>query len=210
MPHGSFISLDGVDGAGKSTQCKLLAEWLLASGREVVLCQDPGGTDVGRQLRQILLHDRNSRSPTCEALLFMASRAQLVAEVIRPALVAGKIVISDRFLLANVVYQGYAGGLEPAQLWEVGAFCTGGLEPDLTLVLDLPLDVSCSRRKASADRMESRDLDYFAKVRAGFLTEAARRPEQISVIDATYSLELTQAQLRAQISSHLPDLLRRE
>lgn len=203
MPHGYFISLDGVDGAGKSTQCRLLADWLRAEGRSVDLCQDPGGTDLGAKLRDILLHYRGTMALTCEALLFMASRAQLVAEVIRPALDAGKVVIADRFLLANVVYQGHAGGLDPAHLWSVGAFCTGGLEPDLTLVLDLPLDVSFARRKASADRMESRDREYYGRVRAGFLREAERQPDRYRVIDATPNAEQVQARLRDVVRTTL-------
>ena len=137
----------------------------------------------------------------CEALLFMASRAQLVAEVIRPALDAGQIVISDRFLLANVVYQGHAGGLDPAQLWSAGLFGTGGLEPDLTFVLDLPLDVSIARRKPSSDRMESRGDDYFAKVREGFLLEVERRPERYRVIDAALPAHVVQEQLRVHVST---------
>src|SRR5882724_1254047 len=126
MSHGLFISLDGVDGAGKSTQCRLLADWLRGQGQIVVLCHDPGGTELGKELRDILLHHRGHMALTCEALLFMASRAQLVTEVIRPAIEAGSIVITDRFLLANVVYQGHAGGLDPAALWNVGLFGTAG------------------------------------------------------------------------------------
>src|SRR5258708_25348325 len=126
MPNGLFLSLDGVDGAGKSTQCRLLADWLRAQGRDVMPCHDPGGTDLGQQLRDLLLNYRGKMSLPTEALLFMASRAQLVAEVIRPALDAGKVVIADRFLLANVVYQGHAGGLDPSDLWQVGLFRTVG------------------------------------------------------------------------------------
>src|SRR5271154_6577087 len=112
-----FLSLDGLDGTGKSTQCRLLIEWLGGEGREVVSCIDPGGTALGQELRQILLSKRRPLARECEALLFMASRAELVAEVIRPALELGKIVVSDRFLLANVVYQGHAGGLDVDLLW---------------------------------------------------------------------------------------------
>src|ERR1043166_374242 len=112
-----FISLDGLDGAGKSTQCRLLAAWLRQQGCAVTECHDPGGTPLGTEIRALLLHHRRSMSSLCEALLFMASRAQLVEEVIRPALAAGQIVISDRYLLANVVYQGHAGGLDPQMLW---------------------------------------------------------------------------------------------
>ena len=198
MPRGLFISLDGVDGAGKSTQCQLLADWLREQGKTVVLCHDPGGTPLGQELRHILLNHRGHMTLACEALLFMASRAELVAEVIRPALEAGSVVITDRFLLANVVYQGHAGGLDPTQLWNLGAFSTGGLEPDLTFVLDLTLDVSMKRRKPESDRMESRGDDYFARVRAGFLAEAKRRHERFRVIDATPSSEVVQEQLRRE------------
>jgi dTMP kinase len=200
---GLFISLDGVDGAGKSTQCRLLADWLRALGRDVVVCHDPGGTDLGQKLRDILLNYRGTMSLTAEAMLFMASRAQLVAEVIRPALAAEQVVICDRFLLANVVYQGHAGGLDPAQLWSVGLFATGGVEPDLTFVLDLPLEVSFARRKESADRMESRGLDYFAKVRAGFLSEAKRQPERFCVVDAAMSVEAVQETMRRAIMNRI-------
>jgi dTMP kinase len=119
----------------------------------------------------------------------MASRAQLVAEVIRPALNAGHVVISDRFLLANVVYQGYAGGFDVEQLWQVGRLSMGGLEPDLTIVLDLPLEQARSRRAGPADRVESRPTDYHERVRNGFLTEAKRRPDRIQVVDASQPVE---------------------
>src|SRR5688500_3880678 len=142
MANGLLLSLDGLDGAGKSTQCRLLAQWLRGQGRTVTECVDPGGTDLGAQLRALLLEYRGQMSLPCEALLFMASRAQLVAEVLRPTLDAGHVVVSDRFVLANVVYQGHAGGLDPALLWELGRFSSGGLEPDLTFVLDLPLEAA--------------------------------------------------------------------
>jgi dTMP kinase len=204
MVQRPFISLDGLDGAGKSTQCRLLAEWLRSLGWAVTECSDPGGTVLGAELRALLLGYRGTMAMRCEALLFMASRAQLVAEVIRPALESGQAVLADRFLLANVVYQGYAGGLEPAQVWDVGRFATGGLEPDLTLVLDLPLAEALGRRKASADRMESRGPEFHARVRDGFLAEAERRPDRICVIDAGGSVEAVQEQLRRTVSRHFP------
>src|SRR5262249_7263385 len=163
MARGYFLSLDGIDGAGKSTQARLLAEWLRAHGHSVVTCADPGGTTLGDRIRELLLH--REMTLQCEALLFMASRAQLTSEVIRPALEGGRIVIADRFILANVVYQGHAGGIDPERLWTIGAFATGGLEPDLTLVLDLPLELAAPRRKAAADRVESRDEHYHRRVR---------------------------------------------
>jgi dTMP kinase len=200
---GFFLSLDGIDGTGKSTQCRLLAEWLRGRGCDVVFCVDPGGTPLGQEVRQILLSGRHHLDAACEALLFMASRAQLVAKVIRPALDAGRVVLSDRFLLANVVYQGYGGGLDVEQLWRVGEMSTGGIEPDLTLLLDLPLDVAITRRGRAADRMESKPLDYHERVREGFLTEARRRPERIVVIDARPGIDEVQARLRQEVERRL-------
>jgi dTMP kinase len=203
MTAGLFISLDGMDGAGKSTQCRLLADWLRAQGRVVVVCHDPGGTDLGQRLRDILLNYRGAMALSAEALLFMASRAQLVGDVIQPALADGQVVICDRFLLANVVYQGHAGGLDTAQLWSVGLFATGGLEPDFTFVLDLPVETAFARRRESADRMESRGPEYFARVRAGFLAEVRRRPECLAVIDGSAAVDIVQAQLRAGVAQLL-------
>ncbi|GIW78592.1 MAG: hypothetical protein KatS3mg105_0399 [Gemmatales bacterium] len=180
-----FFSLDGLDGAGKSTQCRLLADWLRQKGWMVVTCSDPGGTQLGAVLRDLLLHQQFPLSVNTEALLFMASRAQLTAEVIRPALEAQQAVVSDRFLLANIAYQGYGGGLDPDLLWQVGMLSSDGLLPDLTIVLDIPVDVAMSRRHPTRpDRLESRDRDYHERVRNGFLAEARRRPDSIRVVDA--------------------------
>jgi dTMP kinase len=206
MAPGLFLSLDGPDGAGKSTQLHLLAAWLRGRGQRVTECTDPGGTDLGRRLREILLGYQGPMAVRCEALLFMASRAQLVEEIIRPALAVGNIVLSDRFLLANVVYQGHAGGLDPAELWQLGRFSTSGLEPDLTLLLDVPLAQSLSRRKEQADRLESRGTEFHDKVRAGFLTEAQRDPGRIRVIDGAASLEEVQEALREEVKRSLPIL----
>jgi dTMP kinase len=198
MPKGVFLSLDGLDGAGKSTQCQLLAEWLRGQGHAIVTCIDPGGTAIGERIRELLL-GREMTLP-CEALLFMASRAQLVAETIKPALTAGQIVLSDRFLLANVVYQGHAGGLDPEQLWSIGRFATGGVEPDLTVVLDMPFEAASARRNRPADRVEGRDMAYHRRVRAGFLAEAGRQPERIRVVDANGSVEAVQEAIRQEVA----------
>lgn len=200
MTRGVFISLDGLDGCGKSTQCRLLADWLRRQGWAVTTCVDPGGTPLGQQLRRIVLEQRGSVAMAAEALVFMASRAQLVAEEILPALDDGHAVVSDRFLLANVVYQGHAGGLDTEQLWEVGKLSTGGLEPDLTLVLDLPPELAESRRDHPADRIESRGPEYHRRVREGFLTEARRRPERIKVIDAAAAPEAVQAVIQQEVA----------
>jgi dTMP kinase len=194
-----FVSLDGIDGTGKSTQCRLLADWLRGRGLAVTTCIEPGGTPVGDALRAIVLDACRDITLPCEALLYMASRAELVARVIRPALTAGGVVVSDRFLLANVVYQGHAGGLDVNELWHIGHFVTGGLEPDLTIVLDLPVEQALARRGRFADRVEQRDRAYHERVRQGFLAEARRRPEHIRVIDASPSAEVVQAATRAVI-----------
>jgi dTMP kinase len=202
MPRPLFISLDGLDGTGKSTQCRLLAEWLRKQGTAVVECADPGGTPVGNAIRDLLLDQRQDMSLPCEALLFMASRAQLTAEVIRPGLAAGHTVLVDRYLLANVVYQGHAGGLDPDRLWQIGQLATGGLLPDLTFVLDLPVDVALSRRTGPADRVESRDLAYHTRVREGFLAEARRHPDTIQVVDASQSIQKVHEQIRHVLAAH--------
>jgi dTMP kinase len=184
MARGAFLSLDGLDGTGKSTQCRRIAEWLRGAGHEVVECIDPGGTEIGAKLREILLFGKSVQmSSRTEALLFCASRAELVEQVIRPALARGAIVISDRYLLANVVYHGHAGGLDPEGIWKIEEFGTGGILPGLTVVLDLSVEESLRRRGRDADRLESRGLAYAEKVRAGFLDEATEH-EDIIVIDA--------------------------
>jgi dTMP kinase len=195
--------LDGLDGTGKSTQCRLLADWLRAGGHAVTTCIDPGGTPLGSQLRSLVLSHRPEIDRMCEALLFMASRAQLLAEIIRPALASSHIVISDRYLLANVVYQGHAGGLDVERLWEVGRFAAGGLEPDRTIVLDLPPERAALRRGRAADRIESRDAEYQARLRQGFLAEARRCPIRIRVVDAGPPVEIVQDAIRREVSSIL-------
>ena len=155
-----FFSLDGADGGGKTTQLSLFCDWLRSSGYDVVACRDPGSTRLGDAIRHILLEGESPSGGNLpiarrsEMLLYMAARAQLVEEVIAPALKAGKTVVSDRFLLANVVYQGYAGGLDLEAIRQVGAIATAGVEPTLTFVLDAPEDVAASRLDRPLDRME--------------------------------------------------------
>ena len=206
MPKPVFLSLDGLDGTGKSTQCRLLVDWLAGQKVPVTACTDPGGTAVGQELRKLVLFGREHRiATTTEAMLFMASRAQLVEEVIRPALDRGEVVVSDRFTLANVVYQGHAGGMNPDDLWAVGRIVTGGLEPDLTLVFDVPLEVSLARRNRDADRMEERDLDFHRRVQTGFRYEAGRRPEKYRIIDATPDADAVQRAARREVARLLAD-----
>jgi len=175
-PHahpGIFLVLDGPDGGGKTTQAARLAAWLRDKGAGVVTCRDPGGTALGDRLRSILL-ERGSTlmSIRAEMLLYMAARAQLVEDVIAPALSAGRVVISDRYLLANIVYQGSAGGLMEEEIALVGMVATSGLLPDLTLVLDITPAAASARVGAARDRIEDRPLFYRECVRAGYLTAA--------------------------------------
>ncbi len=199
MDRGLLLSLDGIDGTGKSTQCRMLVDWLNLRGTPAILCNDPGGTALGSKLRSILLDKSEDISLRAEALLFMASRAELVARIIRPALESGKTVISDRFVLANVVYQGHAGGLDPAELWKVGYFSTNDLLPSMTFVLDLPIEEAVRRRGRDPDRMESRDAEYRERLRRGYLSEAQCRPDRFRIIDASASVDEIQDRLRKEI-----------
>jgi len=192
-----FFSIDGIDGSGKSTQLQLFVDWLRQGGRDVVTCRDPGSTRLGERLREILLHKSDTPiGRRSEMLMYMAARAQLVDEVIRPALDAGQTVVSDRFLLANVVYQGHAGGLDVEELWRVGEVAIAGVRPALVLLLDLDVAVAVRRMDREPDRMESQGLDFMRRVRRGYLAEAAKRPE-IVVIDAARDVDRVQADVRA-------------
>jgi dTMP kinase len=197
-----FISLDGIDGAGKSTQIELLKNWLIQRDHNVVCFRDPGATRLGESIREILLHREDiPLSMTAEMLLYMSARAQLVDEQIKPALAVGKTVICDRFLLANVVYQGSAGGLNIDDLWSIGKIATGGLCPDLTVVLDLDAEVAAGRLGASQDRLEKRGLAYFQAVRQGFLDQHPRAGRHSFVADASQPIELVHQSIRAFIQS---------
>jgi dTMP kinase len=180
-----FISFDGVDGAGKSTQVQLLRNWLVARGKTVVTCRDPGSTSLGERLRGVLLdHHGVPISRRSEMLLYMAARAQLVEEIIRPALDRGEWVLSDRYLLANVVYQAHAGGMNVDEVWETGRIATGGLMPDLTVVLDISAATARTRQNRPLDRMESQGLEFLERVREGFLAEARGNRLPIRVVNA--------------------------
>jgi len=192
-----FFSFDGLDGVGKTTQIERFVAWLTERGHDVARCQDPGSTPLGEAVRELLLGHRVPIARRAEMLLFMAARAQLVDEVIRPALERGQTVVSDRYLLANTVYQGHAGGLDVDTIWRVGAVATAGLMPDLVFVLDLPPDVAAGRIDRQRDRMESQGAEYEQRLRAGFLAEAARDPARIVVIDAARPIDVVQADIRA-------------
>jgi dTMP kinase len=195
--HGVFFSFDGIDGVGKSTQMTLFCNWLRERGQEVVFCRDPGSSELGEAIRGLLLDQHELQiCRMAEMLLYMAARAQLVEQIIQPALLSGKTVVSDRYLLANVVYQGHAGGLEAAKLWEIGQFITGGVEPNLTFLLDMAPAAATDRIQRELDRMEQHGDDFRQRLRTGFLAEAARMPDRIVVIDAARPIEVVQTDIR--------------
>ncbi|MGV3606689.1 MAG: dTMP kinase [Planctomycetaceae bacterium] len=192
-----FFCFDGVDGVGKSTQIGLLTKLLSEQNGEVVTCRDPGTTPLGEKLRGLLL-DRHGMSihRRSEMLMYMAARAQMVEEVIRPALESGKHVISDRFLLANVVYQGWAGGLSREEILAVGEVTVAGIKPDLNIILDMPADAAGKRIQREPDRMEAQGLAYMERVREGFLQEAKIDPQHVIVVNAARSIEEVHADVR--------------
>jgi dTMP kinase len=192
-----FFSFDGIDGAGKSTQVRLFVDALRERGDDVVVCRDPGSTSLGERIREVLLNsDADTPIGTrSDMLLYMAARAQLVDEVIRPALMGGKTVVSDRYLLANVAYQGHAGGLEPEVIWEVGRMATGGVEPDHVFVLDIDPAAADKRFNRPLDRMESHGGDYRARLREGFLREVKCSGGRFHLIDADRDVATIQADI---------------
>lgn len=192
-----FFSFDGIDGAGKSTQVRLFCERLSAHGLDVVACRDPGSTELGKRIREMVLsHDRATPiGLRSEMRLYMAARAQLVDEVIRPARAAGKTLVCDRFLLANIVYQAYAGGLDVSAVRQVGAIATDGVLPDCVFLLDVAIENADRRMSRPLDRMESQGLEYRRRLRDGFLAEAARSDGRIHVIDANQGIDAVQSDI---------------
>ena len=198
---GRFITFEGTEGGGKSTQINLLAARLRERGMTVRTLREPGSTPIGEEIRHTLQHSAQNQAMTAEAelLLMNASRAQLVREVIRPALHAGEIVLCDRFYDSTVAYQGYGRGLDLETVRRVIAFAVGDTRPDLTIVLHVPIDVSEARRKAreskQRDRMEELDRKFFERVEAGFKAIAAAEPKRVRVLDATESIDRVQEQI---------------
>ncbi|WP_203328852.1 dTMP kinase [Candidatus Laterigemmans baculatus] len=194
-----FIAFDGIDGAGKSTQITRLVEALQAAGRDVVSVRDPGSTAAGEAIRALVLDSDLEMHRRCEALLYMAARSQLVEERIRPALAAGQIVVSDRYLLANVVYQSAGGGEAAELLWQLGEVAISGVRPDLTVLLDLPADVALSRLDRPADRMEARGVEYLTAVREGFRKQLPRASQRTLIVDAAQSIEAMAEAIRTAV-----------
>lgn len=202
-----FITLEGIDGSGKSSQLPRLADWLRSLGLDVVTCRDPGATAAGDAVRNILLHRQEVHlAPTAEMLLYMAARAQLVAELIRPAIDRGAWVVSDRFLLSNIVYQGHAGGLDPELIRSIGQTATAGVEPDLVLWLDVDLATAAARMARPLDRLESRGDGYRERLRAGYQAEATRGDGRLRRVDAAADPDVVAARLQAEVRAAFADL----
>jgi dTMP kinase len=191
---GRFITFEGTEGGGKSTQISLLAERLREQGHTVRALREPGGTPIGEEIRHTLQHSAQNRAMTAEAelLLMNASRAQLVREIIRPALQAGEIVLCDRFYDSTLAYQGYGRQLELQLVRTIIDVAVGATSPDLTILLHVPLDISESRRSSRGgvvrDRMEELDRAFFERVEKGFMAIAAAEPKRVRVIDATQAI----------------------
>lgn len=198
-----LVSLDGIDGVGKSTQIQRLAAYLQSRGYEVLCVRDPGSTPIGARLREILLDSDLQLHRRTEAMLFMASRCEMIETTIRPALKSGKVVISDRFLLANVVYQSVGGDVAASRLWEMGRWANHGLSPDLTLLLDMPADASMKRLDRATDRMESRGLDYMQSVREAFLVELNHAGGHSAIINAELSIDDVAREIQKQVAAFL-------
>ena len=195
---GLFISFEGIDGVGKSTQADLLETWLQGIGKTVVRTLEPGGTEVGVEIRKILLHHRGDLAPRAEAALFAADRAHHVASKIRPALSRGEIVITDRYFDSSVAYQGAGRELSQTEVRDLSLWAVGGLLPDLTVLLDLPADVARNRRNGSGtepDRLESEKIEFFERARQAYLDLAKAEPNRFLVIDASATVEQMQQQI---------------
>ena len=208
-PPGTLISFEGSEGSGKSTQITRLAEHLSRRGREVIATREPGGTEIGEQIRNIIVHNSkgDEMCPETELLLFTAARAQLVRQVIAPALLRGAVVLSDRFLDSSTVYQGIARNLAPGPVEQINRFAVGNVMPHLTLVFDVPTEVSLKRIKQRAsdlpDRMERVNIAFYEKVRAGYLLLAQQWPERVVVVDGTLTPDALEKKVWSVVEKRL-------
>ncbi|PZE75132.1 dTMP kinase [Curtobacterium sp. MCBD17_019] len=204
--RGRFITLEGGDGAGKSTQAALLEDWLTEGGRTVVRTREPGGTALGERIREMVLHERGHVAPRAEALLYAADRAHHVETVVRPALARGDVVVQDRYIDSSVAYQGVARSLGADRVRAVSDWAADGLTPDLTVLLDL--DPVVGRRRVAAargtlDRLESEATAFHTAVRDAFLAMARAEPDRFLVLDATRPLEELAGAVRARVGQVL-------
>ena len=205
---GKFISFEGIEGTGKSTQAKLLQQSLLGLGYEVILTEEPGGTLISLRIREILLSvDHTNMKPLTELLLYNAARAQHIEEVILPALNRGAVVITDRFTDSTFAYQGYGRGIDLDLLESIDKIATNGLRPDMTMLLDLDVETGLKRNRRinKTDRLELEDVEFHKRVRKGYHELAAKEPERIKVLDASVGIE----ELNIVIAGIIPDFIGR-
>lgn len=206
---GKFISFEGIEGTGKSTQAKLLQQGLLGLGYEVILTEEPGGTLISLRIREILLSvDHTNMKPLTELLLYNAARAQHIEEVILPALNRGAVVITDRFTDSTFAYQGYGRGIDLDLLESIDKIATNGLRPDITVLLDLDVETGLKRNRRinKTDRLELEDVEFHERVRKGYHELAAKEPERIKVLDASVGIE----EINIVIAGIIADFLRRQ
>ena len=196
-----FITLDGIDGAGKTTQLAVIREWFAAQGRPVLFTREPGGTPLGESLRRLLLNPKTQAGLRAETLLMFAARAQHIESVILPALEGGVSVVSDRFTDATFAYQGGGRGLPEADIAQLEQWVQGSLRPSLTILLDVPLEVSLRRieRSRNKDRFEQEEADFFTRVRQSYLERAAAAPERYAVIDSSRSKAVVRRDIEAAL-----------
>ncbi len=201
-----FITFEGPEGSGKSTQARMLAAYLAECGEDVLLTREPGGTAIGDQIRSVIhSHENTAMLPVSELFLYNAARAQIVAQVIRPALAQGKLVLSDRYADSTIAYQGYGHQLDLAAVRKVTELATGGLVPDLTFFIDIGVDEGLARRKDGAkrgeefNRMDSLAREFYERVREGYLDMMRAEPERWVRIDGTPDVQLVQNELRRQM-----------
>ena len=203
MKKGLFITFEGADGCGKTTQLNLLKEHLENNGYEVVLTREPGGKGLGEKVREILLNYDGEVSNRCESFLFLADRAQNIDIIVNPAIEQGKIVLCDRHTDSSVAYQGYGRGLDINQINTLNNLATNNQKPDLTLVFDVDIETSMQRVGNEKDRMESAGKEFFNRVRNGYLELAKQEPDRIKVIDSTKSIQEVQKDVLEIIKTKL-------
>ncbi len=206
MSRGVFITLEGGDGSGKTTQAELLREWLAGKGRTVMRTREPGGTEVGVEVREIVLHHRGDITPRAEALLYAADRAHHVATVVRPALERGEVVIQDRYIDSSVAYQGVGRVLDPDEVRDLSEWATEGLRPDLTILLDLDAEAARGRldeARTRYDRLEAEASEFHDRVRSAYLGLAQAEPARFLVVDATRPVDEIAAMIRDRVSGLL-------
>jgi dTMP kinase len=204
MTNGKFITFEGAEGSGKSTQAALVLEYLQAKKMPVQLLREPGGVKISENIRKLLLDVNNTgMGDECETLLYMAARAQMVKEILEPQLQASRIVLCDRFLDSTIAYQGYGNGIDIKTIEKIGQFATRGITPDLTILFDIEPEKGLSRAGQKKDRIEARSLEYHSRVRHGYLELSKQYPGRIKVV----KVDAAQEEIFKRIKRHIDELL---